>query len=162
MLVHASSRNVEYYFIMYIYSKSFVLMSKTWTRIVRLQSSFLSHVAQYKKFDIATKSTTQGLPYDFGSVMQLEYTTYSKNGLPTIIPIDESIPRRTLGKGTRPSQQDYLDINLSYCGEITFLCDTCGFSTWYIQNSWTLNRFLILYVLFRFLLVSLQAICVHA
>ena len=50
--------------------------------------------------------------------MQLEHDAHSKNGLSTIIPIDESIPKETMGQATRPSQQDYLDINLSYCGEL--------------------------------------------
>ena len=63
---------------------------------------------------------TQGLPYDFGSCMQFHYDAFSKeNNFPTILPKNTSIPMEVMGGLLWPSDQDYLDINLSYCGEIT-------------------------------------------
>ena len=64
---------------------------------------------------------TQGLPYDFGSCMQFAFDAYSKNNLPTILPKYTSVPMEVMGDYVWPSEQDYLDINLSYCGEITVL-----------------------------------------
>ena len=76
-------------------------------------------------FEIITDAVTQGLPYDFGSIMQMKHDAYSKNGLSTMIPLNDSIPKEMLGQSTYPSQQDYLDIKLTYCGEInvSFKCD---------------------------------------
>ena len=54
--------------------------------------------------------------------MHLEHDAYSiKNGLSTMIPVNDSIPKEMLGQSTEPSQQDYLDIKLTYCGEINVL-----------------------------------------
>ena len=49
--------------------------------------------------------------------MQLKHNAYSKNGLSTMIPVNDSIPKEVLGQFTYPSQQDYLDIMLTFCGE---------------------------------------------
>ena len=69
-------------------------------------------------FPITTQAVTQGLPYDLDSIMQLAHKEYSKNNLSTIIPVNDITPKEMLGQSTEPSQQDYLDINLTYCGEI--------------------------------------------
>ena len=53
--------------------------------------------------------------------MHLEHDAYSKNEMSTMIPLNKSIPKGMLGKSTEPSQQDYLDIKLTYCGEINVL-----------------------------------------
>ena len=39
----------------------------------------------------------------------------------TIIPVNDSIPKEMLGVAGHPSQQDYLDINLSYCGKMKYM-----------------------------------------
>ena len=51
--------------------------------------------------------------------MQLAHDEYSKNNLSTIVPVNDSYPKEMLGQSTYPSYQDYLDINLTYCGEIS-------------------------------------------
>ena len=68
-------------------------------------------------FDIANDTVTQGLPYDYGSIMQFKHNAFSKNNLSTMIPVNDSTPKEMLGQATEPSQQDYLDIMLTYCGE---------------------------------------------
>ena len=75
------------------------------------------HIGYHSKFQINTHTATQGLPYDFGSIMHLEHDTYSKNGLSTMIPVNDSISKAMFGQSIYPSQQDYLDIKLTYCGE---------------------------------------------
>ena len=71
----------------------------------------------FKRIDYS--STTQGLPYDFGSIMNFVHYACSKNELSsTIIPVNDSIPKEAIGVASRPSEQDYLDINLTYCGMI--------------------------------------------
>ena len=50
--------------------------------------------------------------------MQFSHDAYSKNGLPTIMPKNNiSIPIEMLGRASWPSKQDYVDLNLYYCGE---------------------------------------------
>lgn len=56
-------------------------------------------------FDIADPSIVDmlGIPYDYGSMMHYSTHSYSKNGLPTIVPKDPSwIPY--LGKTFMPSE----------------------------------------------------------
>ena len=72
-------------------------------------------------FQILNNTVTQGLSYDFASITQLEHNAYSKNGLSTMIPMKGGVPKEVLGLFTSPSQQDYLDIKLTYCGEINVL-----------------------------------------
>ena len=52
--------------------------------------------------------------------MQLRYDVYSENGLPTIMPKHHVsiIPIAMSGGASWPSKQDYLDLNLYYCGEM--------------------------------------------
>ena len=64
-------------------------------------------------------SATLDLPYDFGSIMQFSHDAYSRNGLPTIMPkINNRIAKEMSEKASWPSKQDYLDLNLYYCGEM--------------------------------------------
>ena len=81
-------------------------------------STMLSkRIAYEPHFKIAQASTAQGLPYDFNSIMQLSYNAFSKNNLSTILPLAKKVPKEKIGGAKWPSKQDYLDINLSYCGE---------------------------------------------
>uniref|UniRef100_A0A673K8L5 Metalloendopeptidase n=1 Tax=Sinocyclocheilus rhinocerous TaxID=307959 RepID=A0A673K8L5_9TELE len=52
----------------------------------------------------------QGTPYDYSSVMQYERYAFSKNGLPTMIPI----PNNNAALGTSMSQNDIIRINRLY------------------------------------------------
>ena len=80
------------------------------------------YIGKEDSFKILEKGVTQGLPYNFDSIMQMHHRFYSKNRkkLSTIIPVNDSIPKKMLGS-SHPNQQDYLDINLTYCGEIKHL-----------------------------------------
>ena len=80
-------------------------------------NSYPNILADKVKFKIRTDSVTQGLPYDFHSCMHVRYNAFSKNNLRTIFPKNFSIPLTVMGASVWPSEQDYLDLNLSYCGE---------------------------------------------
>ena len=75
--------------------------------------------AHTSKFDTRSDSTTLDLPYDYESIMQFSHNAYSKNGLPTIMtPINIMTLKGRSGEASWPSKQDYLDLNLYYCGEM--------------------------------------------
>ena len=59
--------------------------------------------------------TTQGVPYDYYSIMHYTCYTGSKNQLPTMLPQVAGITDQ-VGMGELPSEYDYLHINLLYCG----------------------------------------------
>ena len=75
------------------------------------------HAEAVSYFGIKKDSTAQGLPYDFDSCMQFSYDAYSKNKLSTILPKDLSLYWGAPSRANWPSEQDYVDINLTYCGK---------------------------------------------
>ncbi|XP_053479691.1 low choriolytic enzyme [Ictalurus furcatus] len=54
----------------------------------------------------------QGTPYDYNSVMQYHRTAFSKNGLPTMIPIPNA--NVSFGQATQMSQNDIARLNRLY------------------------------------------------
>lgn len=59
--------------------------------------------------------TTQGVPYDYHSIMHNSCLFASKNGSPTLLPL-VSMDTNEVGVAKLPSEYDYLHINLLYCG----------------------------------------------
>uniref|UniRef100_A0A671M3D1 Peptidase M12A domain-containing protein n=1 Tax=Sinocyclocheilus anshuiensis TaxID=1608454 RepID=A0A671M3D1_9TELE len=59
-----------------------------------------------------TPTVNGGTPYDYSSVMQYERYAFSKNGLPTMIPIPNN--NAALGTSTEMSQNDIIRINRLY------------------------------------------------
>ena len=67
--------------------------------------------------------TTQGVPYDIRSIMHYSSTAFSRNGNPTILPIDSGISASTLGQRQSLTSLDLLHVRTLYCGgECSSLC----------------------------------------
>ena len=67
-------------------------------------------------------STTQGVPYDYSSVMHYGAYAFSRNGYPTIQPTDPGISLDTLGQRTGLSTFDLEHVNVLYCEESEWKC----------------------------------------
>ncbi|XP_055372327.1 seminal metalloprotease 1-like [Condylostylus longicornis] len=65
----------------------------------------------FEKHNITTV-TDLGVPYDYESVMHYGPTAFSKNGEPTIIPLD---PSANIGQRQKLTEKDILKLNLLYC-----------------------------------------------
>lgn len=62
-------------------------------------------------------ATTQGIEYDFGSLMHYDAYAFTRNGQPTIEPRNSSIPLDSLGQRREFSSGDLKHVNTLYCGE---------------------------------------------
>lgn len=76
-------------------------------------------------FERLQRTTSQGLPYDYDSIMHYSSTKYSTSNASTIVPLNETvrlgIRKELLLLGAYPTKFDYLHINLLYCsGKIIF------------------------------------------
>ena len=60
-------------------------------------------------------ATTQGVPYDFDSIMHYGARAFSRNGQNTVEPISSSIPIRRLGQRDGFSSSDLQHVNGLYC-----------------------------------------------
>lgn len=58
---------------------------------------------------------TQGITYDYGSVMHYSAYAFSRNGRPTIEPKDGSVRNSVLGQRQGFSSKDIEHINVLYC-----------------------------------------------
>uniref|UniRef100_A0A0N5C133 Metalloendopeptidase n=1 Tax=Strongyloides papillosus TaxID=174720 RepID=A0A0N5C133_STREA len=88
-----------------------------------------------KKISSFNKNTpnevkTYNLMYDYGSLMQSNGTAFSKNGQPTVVPINRHFNRR-IGFARGLSFNDAKLLNLHYCYSkcpIKQICDNLGYS----------------------------------
>ena len=60
-------------------------------------------------------STTNGIPYDFDSIMHYDAYAFTRNDEPTIEPLDDTISLDRLGQRNRLSQYDLDHIKELYC-----------------------------------------------
>jgi hypothetical protein len=70
----------------------------------------------FKKLDPAI-ATTQGVGYDFASIMHYSAFAFSRNGRPTIEPVDQNTPLSALGQRQRMTTLDLQHVRELYCGE---------------------------------------------
>ena len=69
------------------------------------------------KFWIQSKSTSQGLPYDFSSIMHFRHNAFSR--IPyksTVVPRNRTVPKTILGSSSSATDIDFRHLNLLYCG----------------------------------------------
>ena len=60
--------------------------------------------------------TTQGVSYDLRSIMHYGAFDFSRNGQPTIEPVDRAIPLNSLGQRQGLTNSDIQHVNTLYCG----------------------------------------------
>ena len=60
--------------------------------------------------------STQGVPYDIGSIMHYRFNAFTNNGNPTILPLDTSIDKEQLGQRDGLSDMDLQHVQMLYCG----------------------------------------------
>ena len=60
--------------------------------------------------------TTQGIQYDLRSIMHYGAFDFSRNGQPTIEPVDSTVPLNELGQRNGFTQSDINHVNTLYCG----------------------------------------------
>ncbi len=70
-------------------------------------------------FDIVSRSfvTTQGVPYDISSVMHYGAFAFTRNGRPTIQPVDSTVALNQLGQRSGFSTLDLQHVNTLYCND---------------------------------------------
>ena len=67
-------------------------------------------------FKLSTNQVkTQGVHYDYGSIMHYSAYAFSRNGKPTIEATDKSISRRVMGQRSKLSTRDLQHIDALYC-----------------------------------------------
>ena len=99
------------------YNMFFVIewnVSVNWTCII-IEFIRIKCTDHHVYFDILDELITQGVPYDYYSIMHYEYFAASKNNLPTMLPLNPNIRPKDLGSASLPTEYDYLHINLLYC-----------------------------------------------
>ncbi len=63
----------------------------------------------------ASIASTQGVPYDYTSIMHYDAWAFSRNRQPTIEPKDNSVPLNNIGQRNDFSGKDLQHINALYC-----------------------------------------------
>lgn len=66
-----------------------------------------------------------GLPYDITSLMQYKWNAFTKNGEATILPVDSSVSKFTLGSSDNLSEGDKRKIIKLYEDVSNFYCSKC-------------------------------------
>ena len=70
-----------------------------------------------RKFWIESRSTSQGLPYDFKSIMHFRHKAFSHDQYAsTVVPRNHTISRTILGRSATATDLDFLHLNFLYCG----------------------------------------------
>lgn len=60
-------------------------------------------------------ATTNGIEYDYSSIMHYGATTFSRNGYPTITPKDPRVHTSSLGQRGGFTSKDLQHVNKLYC-----------------------------------------------
>ena len=68
-----------------------------------------------KMFEVEFTSTTQGLPYDFSSIVHFQHYLFAYPHQSTLEPLCLRIPKEELGSSVTGTEFDFLHINLLYC-----------------------------------------------
>ena len=69
----------------------------------------------HSKFETYEDIVTQGVPYDYHSIMHFKSSAHPVTGNSTIVPLGVELKKADLGSALSPTEYDYLHINLLYC-----------------------------------------------
>lgn len=79
---------------------------------------FLILIGYEKQFQKLNSLSTQGIPYEYGSIMHYTTREYSLSGARTIVPlnanVDLGVTQLGLMNGLYPTDYDFFHINLLY------------------------------------------------
>ena len=67
-------------------------------------------------------ATTQAIAYDFGSLMHYDAYAFTRNGRPTIEPLDSSVSLQSLGQREVLSDGDLHHVSTLYCNGCRNTC----------------------------------------
>ena len=73
------------------------------------------HTVFHSQFQKLDDICTQGVPYDYHSIMHYRSSSYPIIKEPTILSLIDSVNVSDLGSAPLPTEYDYLHINLLYC-----------------------------------------------
>ena len=93
---------------------------------------YIALVGFVDKFWIQSKSTSQGVSYDFRSIMHFRHKAFSRSrNESTIVPRSRTISKTMLGSSVTATDLDFIHLNLLYCGgtDAKFLhcCEFCTY-----------------------------------
>ena len=105
---------------------------------------FVAFVGYDEVFQIESRSTSQGLPYDYGSIMHFRHNAFSRDQIEsTVVPHSRTISKTILGSSATATDLDFLHLNLLYCGgtdaRVVYCCAICGY---FVQIDEILNQWL--------------------
>ena len=75
------------------------------------------YVGFEKNFRTESDSISQGLPYDFSSIMHFRHNAFSRSSYKsTVVPLNNTINITLLGSSSTGTDLDFLQLNIVYCG----------------------------------------------
>ena len=84
--------------------------------ITHVHTNSYTQTDDFENFQIIPQAISQGIPYDYASIMHYSASGISKNGQFTIVPIIDTVSPDGLSTAITPTPFDYLHVNLLYCG----------------------------------------------
>ena len=104
------------YIVLYTLSYKHAKLHAKWSDHLSLRA-FIPLAGFVENFLIQNSSTSQGLPYDFSSIMHFRPNAFSVDyHKSTIVPHNHTIPTAILGSSATATDLDFLHLNLLYCG----------------------------------------------
>ena len=84
-----------------------------------------AHIGFQEMFETESRSSSQGLPYDFSSIMHFRHNAFSRDyNESTVVPRNRTISKAILGCSAKATDLDFLHLNILYCGgkDVKLVC----------------------------------------
>ena len=95
------------------------------TRNIKKSNLIVFQLGTEHNFRKVTNSLTNGIPYDYYSIMHYGSHDFSRNGRPTIVPWDRSVDTRRMGNVPTFSTRDVQHVNTLYTCQNSREMDIC-------------------------------------